>query len=181
VFYAFFSQYFNRPEFAPSESSRILQEVIRASTGTTHAFVASLVFGVESLTQQIFRDQPSETKPELERLREYIKLWDGPANLKNRVLGLTSMASTPSTNSLSTRLKSHGVLTESQIEIWKGLRHKIAHGEVINYADEGLSQSRNMLVAMFHRLILRLVGYRGPITDFSTDDLKTIEFNWWTD
>jgi hypothetical protein len=45
VFYTFLGQYFNRTEFAPPETSRILQEVIRASTGTVHTFAASLVLG----------------------------------------------------------------------------------------------------------------------------------------
>jgi hypothetical protein len=181
VFYAFLSQYFNRNEFAPAESSRILQEVIRASTGTMHAFAASLVLGVEGLTQLIFKGEPSETHPELERLRQHISRWDGPTVLIDRVLGLTSMAATPSTTSHLTKLKSQGVVTEAQIKVWKELRPKIAHGNVIDYADEKLWQNRNMLIAMFHRLILRLIGYRGPITDFSTDDLRTVEFNWYRD
>ena len=181
VFYAFLSQYFNRTEFTPPETSRILQEVIRASTGTVHTFAASLVLGVEGLTQQIFKGQPSETDPQLERLRQYISRWDGPTGLKDRVLGLTSMAATPSTTSLLTKLKSQGLVTESQIKVWKELRPKIAHGNVIDYADEKLWQNQNLLISMFHRLVLRLIGYKGPITDFSTDDLRTIEFNWYTD
>jgi hypothetical protein len=181
VFYTFLGQYFNRTEFAPPETSRILQEVIRASTGTVHTFAASLVLGVEGLTQQIFKGQPSETDPQLERLRQYISCWDGPTGLKDRVLGLMSMAATPSTASLLTRLKSQGVVTESQIKVWKELRPKIAHGNVIDYADEKLWQNQDLLISMFHRLVLRLIGYKGPITDFSTDDLRTIELNWYTD
>jgi hypothetical protein len=175
VFYAFLSQYFNRKEFAPAESSRILQEVIRASTGTMHGFMASLVLGVEGVTQQIFEGQPSETDPELESLLKLISSWDGSAARKN---GLLSFLLRPSTASLLYKLKSGDVVTGDQIKIWKELRHKIAHGEVIDYADDKLWQNRNMLIAMFHRVILRSIGYRGPITDFSTDDLRTIEFNW---
>jgi len=91
------------------------------------------------------------------------------------------MAATPSTTSLLTKLKSQGLVTESQIKVWKELRPKIAHGNVIDYADEKLWQNQNLLISMFHRLVLRLIGYKGPITDFSTDDLRTIEFNWYTD
>jgi hypothetical protein len=178
VFYAFLSQYFNRTEFAPPETSRILQEVIRASTGTMHGFVASLVLGAEGLTQQIFKDGPSMTDPESESLLKHIRSWDGSAARKN---GLLSLVSTPSTASLLYKLEKHGVVTGDQIKIWKVLRPNIAHGDVIDYADEKLWQNRNLLIAMFHRLILRLIGYRGPITDFSTDDLRTIEFDWYTD
>jgi len=127
------------------------------------------------------RNLASETDPQLERLRQYISRWDGPTGLKDRVLGLTSMAATPSTTSLLTKLKSQGLVTESQIKVWKELRPKIAHGNVIDYADEKLWQNQNLLISMFHRLVLRLIGYKGPITDFSTDDLRTIEFNWYTD
>jgi len=73
------------------------------------------------------------------------------------------------------------VVTESQIKVWKELRPKIAHGNVIDYADEKLWQNQDLLISMFHRLVLRLIGYKGPITDFSTDDLRTIELNWYTD
>src|SRR5208283_559160 len=97
----------------------------------------------------------SETDPQLERLRQYISRWDGPTGLKDRVLGLTSMAATPSTTSLLTKLKSQGLETESQIKVWHKLRPKIAHGNVIDYADEKLWQSQKLLIAMFHRVILR--------------------------
>jgi O6-methylguanine-DNA--protein-cysteine methyltransferase len=128
------------------ETSRILQEVICASTGTVHTFAASLVLGVKGLTQQIFKGQPSETDPQLERLRQYISRWDGPTGLRDRVLGLTGMAATPSTTSLLIKLKSQGLVTESQIKVWKELRPKIAHGNVIDYADEKLWQNQNLLI-----------------------------------
>lgn len=178
VFYAFFSQYFSRKEFAPPESSRILQEVIRASRGTPHSFVASVVLGVEGLAKQIFEGQPRELDPETKSLLEHIRRWGGSQDRKNGLLGLLS---SPSTASLLNKLKSSRVVTGDQFSIWKDFRNKIAHGEVIDYADEKLWHNRNTLIAMFHRLVLRLIGYRGPITDFSTDDLRTIEFNWETD
>ena len=178
VFYAFLSQYFNRKDLAATESSRILQEVIRASTGTMHAFAASLVLGVEGLAQEIFDGQPRELDSETKSLLEHIKCWGGSPDRKS---GLLSLVSSTSTASLLYKLKSNSVVTGDQISIWKVFRNKIAHGEVIDYADEKLWQNRNMLIAMFHRLILRVIGYRGPITDFSTDDLRTIEFNWSTD
>jgi hypothetical protein len=133
VFYAFLSQYFNRKEFAPPETSRILQEVIRASTGTMLGFVASLVFGVENLTKQLFEEQSSDTDPELKSLLELIRSWGGNAARKNGLLGFLS---TPSTASLLYRLEKHGVVTGDQIKIWKELRPNIAHGDVIDYADE---------------------------------------------
>jgi hypothetical protein len=178
VFYAFLSQYFNRQEFASPETSRILQEVIRASTGTVHTFAASLVLGVEGVTQEIFKDQPNVTDPESESLLEHIRCWSGDEARKKGLLGFLS---TPSTVSLLHKLKSGGVVTGDQIKVWHKLRPKIAHGNVIDYADEKLWENQNLLIAMFHRVILRSIGYRGPVTDFSTDDLRTIEFHWDTD
>jgi hypothetical protein len=175
VFYAFLSQYFNRKDFARPETYRILQEVIRASTGTVHTFAASLVLGVEGVTQQIFKGQPSDTDPESESLLEHIRCWSGSEARKNGLLSFLS--GPPSTASLLYKLKSGGVVNGDQIKVWHKLRPKIAHGNVIDYADEKLWQNQNLLIAMFHRVILRSIGYRGPITDFSTDDLRTIEFN----
>jgi hypothetical protein len=145
VFYASLSQYFNRKDFAPPETYRILQEVIRASTGTVHTFAASLVLGVEGVTQQIFKGQPSETDPELESLLEHIRCWSGSEARKNGLLSFLS--GPPSTASLLYKLKSGGVVTGDQIKVWHKLRPKIAHGNVINYADEKLWQSQKLLIA----------------------------------
>jgi hypothetical protein len=58
------------------------------------------------------------------------------------------------------------------------LRPKVAHGSLIELSDEDILVHRARLITMFHKLILRHIGYRGPVTDFSSPELSAIDFNW---
>jgi hypothetical protein len=51
------------------------------------------------------------------------------------------------------------VVTSDEVNSWLKLRPKIAHGEIVDISDEEIWTHRGRLITMFHRLILRIIGF----------------------
>lgn len=97
---------------------------------------------------------------------------------QERAEGLLSGLAKRSPKSILKALENASVLRPEEVKSWLALRPKIAHGEIVDVADEEIWAYRGRLITMFHRLILRTIGYRGPITDFSGSELQFVNFDW---
>jgi hypothetical protein len=156
----------------------LFSELVHASTGTIHVLVLSLVGAVDELVAQIAGDpQPIRG---LDDLKKHIEQWSGAADLKESAISiLQSMLSRKSTPQHLKELAAKGVVTADQIQIWKDLRPKLAHGKIADY-NEDLWHKRNQLIGMLYRLAARVLGYKGTLTDYTQS--PPIEFNFqWTE
>jgi hypothetical protein len=98
--------------------------------------------------------------------------------MKKRAEGLLSSLGRRSPKSILKELEDSLVVTSDEVSSWLKLRPKIAHGEITDVSDQEVWTHRGRLITMFHRLVLRTIGYRGPITDFSGSALQFIDFDW---
>jgi hypothetical protein len=178
ILFDFVRKYFNSHDYTSVEPAKIIYEVIGASCGTIHNFIAALVLAIDKLTMCFASEEKATNPADLRELRKHIQAWKGNAELKVRALSLMGMAGTQSPLSTLKNLEAAGVVTSQQIEKWRVLRPKLGHGGLVDYNDEGLALDSALMIGMFHRLILRTIGYRGPITDFSEPNPRFIEFDW---
>jgi len=142
-----------------------------------HAFVLSLVLGVEDLVEQIVGQ--GQQVPEIGSLRAHIEAWHGNADLRDSAVKVVSaFLSRTSTRAHLKALRKKRVISAEQIQTWEALRPTLAHGRTLNYDDERLWEKRNYLIMMFHRLALRLLNYRGDVSDYMTSPPGRIDFQW---
>ena len=178
ILFYFVRKYFNSHDYTSIEPAKIIYEVIGASCGTIHNFIAALVLAIDKLTMRFASEQKTTNPADLGELRKYIEAWKGNEELKARALRLIGMAGTQSPLSILKNLEAAGVVTSQQIEKWRVLRPKLGHGGLVDYNDEGLALDNALMIGMFHRLVLRTIRYRGPITDFSRPGPDLLEFDW---
>lgn len=117
----------------PCELSHVWSEVLLASTGTVHSFVFALVAAIESLARQIDLKVPGSSTEQIDQLRKHVEAWSGDADVKNRGLGLLSQLKSVSMAAIFKVLERQAVVTAKQIEIWRTLRNKLAHGGILDY------------------------------------------------
>ena len=178
IFKAFLRQYIGRTDISSVTIARQLYEVISASNGTVHGFIVSLLLAIENLFTALAAEPAPDSNEHLLKLREHIKSWIGNQKIKDRALGLLAMLNNPASTAILKDLERDAVITANEAASWKSLRPKVAHGALVDVTDQEVWTHRGRLITMFHRLVLRTIGYRGPITDFSTDKLKPVSFNW---
>jgi hypothetical protein len=178
IFAAFLRQYLDWRELSPVLTAKVLYEVISASNGTVHGFVASLVLAIENLFNQLIAPPSELSKEAFQSLRQHLDQWPGDPEMKSRAKGLLSNLAKRSSKSILKDLAAASVVTSDEVNSWLKPRPKIAHGEIVDISNEEIWTHRGRLITMFHRLILRIIGYRGPITDFSGSELQFIDFDW---
>ncbi len=167
VFLAFLKDCEHRQQFDSTPLARAFHEVALASTGTVHGFVLTLVATIEELTYQIVgkvkNPEKSKLKAVLSEFKKYVQNWGGDVGFKDRVLGIlqSSLLAIPAKQHLE-GLAVSGVVTPAQIKIWAQLRPKLAHGKIIDYADEQLAAKRDALITMFYGLARRLLDLPVP-------------------
>jgi hypothetical protein len=172
LFLAFLRDCKARKESEGTPLARLFSELVYASTGTIHVLVLSLVVAVDDLVAQIVgKPQPT---PGFNDLKNYVEQWSGDADLKESAIGvLQSMLSRTSTLRHLKELATKGIVTADQIQIWKDLRPKLAHGKIADY-NEDLWHKRNQLIGMVYRLAARILGYKGALTDYTQSPLSNL-------
>lgn len=156
--------------------SDLCRQLIYAGGGTAHILILSLVVAIEDLVDHIMgRGEPY---PEIEALKRYIRGWNGDADLKGSAISLVaSLLSRTSTRKQLRLLTKQGVVTDDEVELWAELRPKLAHGKMLSDQTD-IFNVRNRLTVMFYRLALRLIGYRGLMSDWSQNPSKRFDFQW---
>lgn len=163
--------------FYSTPLSRVNSELLPASTGTIHGFVLSLVVAIEGVVTQILSG--ANEQPSIDELVNHVRSWNGEESLKNRAIGiLRSFLSQVSTNQRLRWLVRDHVVTEEQRRLWDDLRQRITHGHLVDYDDERLEEKRLQLISMFNRLALRLLHYRGVVTNYAARPPQDEAFDW---
>jgi len=149
-----------------SPLEKIIAEIISASTGTVHAFVASLALAIEGLAKELIAIAPADSQVP-DDLLVYLRNWTGPQDVLESAIRRLKAGPRPKTDLRLENLQKRGIVTLVQIDIWNEFRHPIAHGDVTDYEDKELFLKRDTLITMFYRLAFALIGYRGKGMDYS--------------
>ncbi len=142
------------------------------------SFTVSLLLSIEKLIKGLVGPIPSDSKTKFQNLRDYVGQWPGDAQIRSRALALLTSLEQQSPKSILEKLGKAGIVSSEESKSWLTLRPKVAHGNLVNVTEKDASLHRGRLMTMFHRLILRTIGYRGVITDFSGAQLQCIKFDW---
>jgi hypothetical protein len=179
LYSAYLGECVKHKTFGSMELTQVLDEVIIASTGTVQAFVLSLAICVENLVKKLAKEISVDVPDAdtINRLIEHMDQWPGDTNVKERTKKmLPSLRNVPAQASLRI-LRDQGVIDDNHIKAWSKIRNKLAHGGMVEYPlSPDLWEQRNTLIAMVYRLMLRIIGYRGPVTDHASGNL--IQFDW---
>jgi hypothetical protein len=168
-------------KFGQMDLTRIFSEVVLASTGTLQAFVLSLAVCVENLIGQLKSELNlvKSNKDAIKSLREHVEKWNEDEEVKNRALGLLGMLGSIPPNQALKILKEENVIEDEHINSWKQMRPYLAHGGLIEFPlEEDFWVKRMLLISMVYRLALRKIGYKGIITNHTSGNLDSINFNW---
>lgn len=102
-----------------------------------------------------------------------IKRLDVNQRVRSSILSSLDYATSPKPQDAMWRLAEQGLLTGAHIEAWGKLRHKGAHGAMLE-DDLGKLQKHldryHCCLDMFYRLVFTVIGYRGGFIDYSTRD-----------
>lgn len=179
LYSAYLAECVKHQKYGSMELTQVLDEVIIASTGTLQAFVLSLAVCVENLVNKLSKEISIEV-PDTETITsliEHMDQWEGAIDVKERTKRmLPSLGNVPAQASLRV-LRDQGVIEDKHIKAWSKIRNTLAHGGMVEYPlSPDLWEKRNTLISMVYRLVLRIIGYRGQVTDHSTGNL--IQFDW---
>lgn len=119
-----------------------------------------------------FVKQAEDAKPILKKARL------GPRAL-SCVLSSLGNAKHPRVQDALRRLSTGGVISETHLEAWKGLRHAAAHGSVLEDDDRALQEHLDrfhICLDLYYRLVFLLIKYEGRHTDYSTRGWPTRTF-----
>lgn len=176
LFLAFLTDCKGKNKFEGTPLAHLFRELTFAGTGTLHALALSLVVAVDDLVTQIAG--PPRPVEGIDGLKEHISKWNGDDDLIKSAIALVSSAlSRTSTRKHLRDLAASGVVTTKQIQLWDELRPKLAHGKIANY-DEDISSKCYQLVNMVYRLAARILGYKGPLTDYTDSPPTEFDFQW---
>ena len=100
-----------------------------------------------------------------------IKRLDIDERVRSSILKSLHHSITPKPRETMWRLREQGVLTDAHIEAWSNLRHKGAHGAMLE-DDLGKHQKHidryHCCLDLFYRLLFTAVGYSGGSIDYTT-------------
>ncbi len=58
------------------------------------------------------------------------------------------------------------MITKEQIDVWQKLRHKLGHGQILDYQHEDANTWSETLLDMTYGLALRQIGYEGEMWSY---------------
>ena len=148
-----------------------LYEVILASQSTTESEALVLATSIESMLDNITItvEQDEEMVECIKQLRNSIDSANYPKSFKKRLYGLIGMMVFPSAADKLHILAQENVISKDLIDIWKKLRHKLAHGNnSISDFQEFLDMTHAIHV-LLHFLLFHCIGYSGNYTDYSKE------------
>ena len=149
----------------------ILNQLSAIRTGATSNFATAcltLAVGIEALVEGILVEDDA-LKPscsELESVREHMGKWNGPKNLKDRLMGFLGLLGKVSADAKLRKWAERFGIDQSLVTSWKQLRNPTAHGD----SPSGEQQDFDLYyssVELMYRLVASAIGYDGPLRQTS--------------
>jgi hypothetical protein len=139
-----------------------------------------LSVAIESILEHVVevkKGLSSEDRTWVGQVQEFLSNWKGPDHLKNRLNGLIGQIHQINATAKLLRLFEQGVISNEQIQAWKTLRNKLAHGGTLSGASlQEFLDLYHIVVALFYRIIFYAIEYHGKYTDYSTLGWPTRDF-----
>lgn len=99
-------------------------------------------------------------------------------NYKQRIIGSISYWKNISASKALDILTNEGVIGENDKKIWSNLRNEVAHPQVknIDILQQQIKRDKTLqCLNLFHKLVLNVVEYTGPVNMFSMDKDTPVE------
>jgi len=135
-------------------------EIADASVASNWVLCMTLASVAEGITEMVAptADRPSSHPSEtIEDLRQRLLQWHGDEGLRSRALGFLSNVerARDGTHRVLSRMCTEGLLDDEQVAVWKSVRNRVMHGEMIApWVDTELRQKIQILASLVHRLAL---------------------------
>ncbi|MBL4849379.1 MAG: hypothetical protein JKY65_27950 [Planctomycetes bacterium] len=155
-----------------------------ANEASIHVSALAACTVLEGLVQELKTHLPEPTTEAPPRVQcdQLLELIEGSAladtALARRTAGFLERLPAPRATDRFYALRDLGVFTEKEIKAWNKLRNSLAHGAYGTSPERVHKVFRRLLhvTNMTNKLILLVIGYRGPYRDYSEVDWPTREF-----
>ncbi len=157
-----------------------MRAICNASSGSIEAKALTICVAVEGILDLVPMSNESLSPEEMDwfsRAQSCFKTWGGPDRLTKRINGSLARLSKPSTPMRLQKLAEAGIITQSHIDAWQRLRHKLAHGTTSTSEPiQRLIDLTNTVLGLFYLLVFHIIGYTGSYIDYSTKGWPTRHF-----
>lgn len=161
--------------------SELVYSAIEGSEGSIQAMVLSLSVAVEGVLRAAFPDlcaPPANFLKQVENALDLIERSEIDKTARERIKSAIGMMTGLRAQQGLDELLRRGAVAKSEVEAWKRLRHKSAHGaNAGDISDTAAMQTfldRSFrLTVLLYRLIFTAIGYEGPYTDYGTREWPT--------
>lgn len=161
---------------------RYWHRILRARESDIENSSLVLSVAVEGLVKKTLlseRDVDPEFVKQAEEAKPILKgAGLGPRAL-SCVLSSLGNAKHPKVQDALRRLVTEGIVSETHLDAWKGLRNAAAHGSVLEDDDNALQEHLDrfhICLDLYYRLVFLLIRYEGRHTDYGTRGWPTRVF-----
>jgi hypothetical protein len=138
------------------------QELRKAADGSHWVLCMTLASVIEGLLKLLLPDAPAEdssAKRSVESLLAHLHSWDGNPELKNWILNSAAGAKRSGVMQRLKQLARSGVGSVEQIEIWREVRNRVMHGELVSpWNDMDLDSKIHELFSLVHAMTRRIIA-----------------------
>jgi hypothetical protein len=152
---------------------RFWWRILRAHQGDVENSSLVLSVAIEGVLKALFlseHDADAEFCDLVEAAKPAIDRLDIDERVRSSIFTSLKHAVAPKPQATMRRLKEQGVLTDVHIKAWSGMRHKGAHGAMLE-DDEGQFQRHIdrffCCLDLFYRLLFTATRYKGGFIDYS--------------
>lgn len=158
-----------------------LQAVYDTSSNSyIDAYALTLSVSIESILKDIFSDVDRHIKEKIDNLDkalEYLDIWTGDCEIKERIKKAISGMKKLSTAEKLRQFEEQGVIFKGACRSWNDLRNRNAH----RFQYPSLPSEKNLSLlfqatTLFYQLIFHAIGYRGAYTDFSVEGSPVCQY-----
>lgn len=153
---------------------RFWWRILRAHQGDIENSSLVLSVAIEGVLKALFlseHDADAEFCDLVDAAKPAIGRLDIDERVRSSISTSLKNAVTPKPQATMRRLREQGVLTDAHIKAWSRMRHKGAHGAMLQ-DDEGQSQRHFdrffCCLDLFYRLLFTATRYKGGFIDYST-------------
>lgn len=162
------------PSYHPT--SVAVQRVLASSAMSLEDEALALSVSIESLVSRYFSQLGVPSRPVVAAVEGIIKhLGEWTGDLRDRAIGVVRRLSQPNSRSALKALCGRSPFTSLQYEAWEKVRNKLAHGQPSESIAE-LLPLVTQLRQLFLFIVLTLIGYEGPYTDYCALNWPTKAF-----
>lgn len=152
--------------------------VLRASTGVLEDEAIALSTQVERLVREHFADRGKSSSSFLDavaKVLEHLATWVGPAEYRHRFERAISQMQGMNPRTALRQLVEEGLIAKRHIDAWEAIRHTEVHGLQTSRSPREQLAMNDLVHQLFLLLVFRIIGYAGPLTDYTTKGYPVVE------